>query len=590
MASSTAQDRKTKVLPIQTREVPHGDPAGTDEPFARVIHEGEIIDEDGPFAAGPGNADQARGSRRPGQRSTDRDRRRSEREHQRNQAWDARRERENLPPSAVAGPAQSRGVEQPADPAARMRLAVEAAGRAYMEALRQADILSAKKTPRERASQLTGIHKSYVSMMVLNCLKPLSEGFTAKSVLTVVGMGSAMWMLSPNFRDQVGDFGNQMKETISAKIDERRRSQIDKVISGAAEQKAQGKLLSQQWQSKLERAERAQRGGRDAFTAQSAGMTEVALTENAYAAMRQDGADVEAIRLAHASMLNTLYDQAHEDGVDAGEIARATRVVVGLRLVEEPELACVFGELAHGQFAKSDPREVRISGTDETAWVWTGEYESRLGQKVQSGSFSVRGPMDANQHQAAIADTMTADMVSLTRQLGADGLNMGVVSYAAAWGLKDRRDYTNMSSMDNHLGERLRTSGLMLATMHSDGISPAEQQRIYSNAYVDAMENVSALYPEVEQEWAAKFGANWRENMRSFVSDPQSYMGANSVWEQAGQAGEPASAREAGPARPSSKYRNARINQNYIATAKTGVAGMGSDPSDFRDQGFDMGG
>jgi hypothetical protein len=182
---------------------------------------------------------------------------------------------------------------------------------------------------------------------------------------------------------------------------------------------------------------------------------------------------------------------------------------------------------------------------------------------------------------------MTADMISLTRQGGADGLNMGVVGYAASWGLKDRPDYGQLMSMDNPLGERLRTSRLMMASMEADAISPSEQQRVYSNAYVDAMENVSALYPEVEQEWAAKFGANWRENMRSFVSDPQSYMGANAAPEPARES---SPAWEAGPARPSSKYRNARINQNYIATAETGVAGMGSDSSDFRDPDFDMGG
>ncbi|MCB5280381.1 hypothetical protein [Arthrobacter sp. ES1] len=579
MASSTAQDRKTKTLPLQTHDVPHDGPAGDDEPFARVIHEGEIIDEDGPFTAGSGEPTAPRSTRRPG--LNERVRQRS------NDAWDARRERENLPPSAPVEPTVARGMQKPADQATAMRLAVDAAGKKYMAEVARAKILAEKKAPKDRASQLSGIHKSYVSMMVLNCLKPLGEGVNAKSVLTMVGMGSAMWMLSPNFRDQVGDFRDQMKEAITAKIDERRESRLDKVISGAAEKSSDGAPLSQLWQIRLDLAERAKRGGRDVYTAQSAGMTEVALTENAYAAMRQEGADVEEIRDNYDSCLKTLYEQAHEDGVDASEVARAARFVVGRRLESEPELAVVFGELAHGQFAKSAPREVRISGTDETARVWTGEFESRLGQKVEAGSFGVRGPMKANEHQAAIADTMTADMISLTRKLGADGLNMGVVSYAAAWGLKDRSDYANMAGMDNHLGERLRTSAVMLTSMHSDGISPEEQQRIYSNAYVDAMENVSALYPDVEQEWAAKFGANWRENMRAFVSDPQSYMGANTAWEPTRES-EPA--READPARPSSKYRNARINQNYVATNTGGITGMGSDSSDFRDGGFDMGG
>lgn len=570
MASSTAQDRKTKTLPLQTHEVPNSAPGDRDEPFARVLHEGEIIDDDGPFTVRDGEPSPR------GPRMADRLRQRM------NDSWDARREEKGMRPTAPASAATS------ADPATALRQAVQAAGKKYMAEVKRSDILTKKKTPKERAAQLSGIHKSYVSLMVLSCVEPLREGVGAKSLLTMVGMGSAMWMLSPNFRNQVGHFRDQMKETISAKIDERRHSRLDKMISNAeAEQGEDGTPLSRKWQAKLNRAMQAQRGDRDPYTAQSAGMTEVALAENAYAAMRQDGADIAGIRKSYEALRNGLYEQAHADGVDASEVAQAARVVVGLRLEEEPELAAVFGELAHGQFAKSAPREVKLRGTDETATVWTGEFESRLGQQVDSGSFEVREPMIAAKHQAAIADTMTADMLSLIRQRGAEGLNTGVVSYAAAWGLKDRPDYVAMAGMDNNLGQRLRASALMLGSMAADGISPAEQQRVYSNAYVDALENISAINPGVEQEWAAKFGANWRENMRSFVSDPQSYMGADSAGAPAPR---PSTAWEAGTAHPSTKYRNARINQNYVSTDTGGVTGMGSDSSDFRDEGFDMGG
>lgn len=596
--ASTDQDRKRRTLPLKTHEAPqHGY-------SPEEVIDGELIEED--------TADQGRqrGSGQAGQRSTSR-------EQKRNQAWDERRRRENLPPSTPAGSAGGPGKSS--DPIAQLRRDVEEAGRKYMAEVRRAELLAAKKTPQERTSQLNGIHKGYVSMMVLSCLRPLGEGISAKSVLSTVGMGTAMWMMSPNFRNQVGDFGAQLKNTIEQKIEERRNSQIEKVLAKAEAKTESGRPLSQRWQRKLERAERAERGGRDAYTVQSAAMTEVALTENAYAAMRTEGADVAGIQDRLSSMLKGLYEQAHEDGVDAGEIATAARVVVGLRLEDEPGLASVFGELAHGQFARSDPREVRISGTADTARVWTGEFESRLGQRIESGSFGVRPPMDEKEHQAAIADTMTADMIALTRQHGVDGLNMGVVSYASAWGLKDRPDYDDMIAMDNPLGQRLRTSRGMMHSMAADGIDLPGQQLVYSNAYVDAMENISALYPEVEQEWAAKFGANWRKNMRDFVSNPRSYMdqdNGNSAdadrhdeWEASPSAWEagpgPSGSYPGGAAtRPghqsqpagatgteaSRKYRNARINQNYIETAKTGVLGIGSDSSDFRDPDFEMGG
>lgn len=581
MASSSDQEQKTRTLPLKTHEVPN------DEPLGPEVLEGELIDEENPFTAKARGPKAQRRTRRPGER-TSAGKDAPGRESYFDRAWDERRKREGLPDV----PVQS---GKPLDAMTQLQQEVRKAGEQYMRNVRHADLMDKKKTPADRTSQLTGIHKAYVSMMVLQCIQPLSQGISAKSVLNVIGMGSAMWVLSPNFRHQMGDFGNQLKDAITTKIEERRESGLEKtagkIEKKSAKQAMKGKPLSARWQSRLEHVERAQRGGRDPYTAQSAGMTEVAMAENAYAAMRAEGADVDEIRDVYTTMRKDLYAQAAEDGVDPEEIARASRVVIGLRLEDEPQLASVFTELSHGQFAKSDSREVRLSGTDETARVWTGEFESRLGQPVESGSFDLRGPMDASQHQKAIADTMTADMVSLIRNGGVDGLNVGVTSYAAAWGLKEHPNHDAMLAMDNPLGERLRTSKLMLGAMGADGLSNAEQQHVYSNAYVDALEHIGTLYPEAEQAWGEKFGTDWREGMREFVSDPGEWMDNHEGWADQG------GAREAGPAQEKDsseqatrKYRRARINQNYIQTAKTGVTGFGSDPSDFRDQDFDMGG
>ena len=551
MAGRTDQRPQTKTLPIPK----HG--ASQEDTTPPAVLQGEIVDDDA----------KAKGRRRRSRGLEDR--------------WERRREEE-----ARHRPA---GASVELDPISRLRRDVETAGRLYMDSVRKAEVLSADRTPAQRTAKLTGLHKAYASMMVLACMKPLGEGVNAKNVLNVVGMGAAMWMLSPNFRTQVGEFGTQVKAAVTTKIQERRQSNLDK-----AQKKAwkEGRPLSVKWQQRLDDVER---GGRIAFTAKSAAMTEVALAETMYSAMRQEGADVEGLALVHSDLIETLYQQAAEDGIDAKDIATAARVVVGLRLEDEPHLACVFSDLAHGQYARSDSREVRIGDNGETAWVWTGEFESRLGEQVEAGSFGFRPPMTADQHQKAIADTMTSDMISLTMQNGVDGLNVGVVSYAAAWGLKDNADFGSMLQMDNPLGERLRTSSLMMGTMSDDGLSMEEQQRVYSNAYVDSMEYISMLYPEVEKEWAEKFGSEWRQNMRDFVSNPHDYMDMTAD-QNPGPA--PRAAWEAGPARspegsapPASRtYRQARINQNYIETSKTGLTGFGSDSSDFRDEGFDLGG
>lgn len=584
MAGSTEQTTKTKTLPIPTHEVPPGN-VSTGDVFESVIVEDEgtrTPREPRRPRLFPDKA--ARGPVREGER-------------RRQDWWDRRQESDNV--LTGAAPADM-------DPMDRLRWETRRAGMVYMRAVRDSDVLSPKKTHTERTEQLTGLHKAYASMMVLSCVKPLSEGFNSKNVLNVIGMGAAMWMLSPNFRIQVGDFKAQMKDTITEKIEERRTGKIEKRIdkSMGKVRKAQGKAadkdkpLSARWQRRLEKTERAQRGGRDLYTAKSAAMTEVALTEAAYAAIRQEGADVRTLMDVHGTMVKALYEQAFEDGVKPEEIATAARVVVGLRLADEPGLACVFGDLAHGQFARSDPREVRIGENGETARVWSGEFESRLGQKVESGSFGLRPPMDSIMHQKAMADTMTADMIALIREGGVEGLNVGMVGHAAAWGLKDSENYSEMLKMDNPLGERLRSSRLMMDSMDHDGLSASEQQTAYSNAYVDAVGYISTLYPQVEQEWGEKFGADWKENMRDFVSNPQSYM--DMAGEEPRQP-EPSGAWPAGPAgsgRPQEgrsrqagrSYLRSRINQNYIETSKTGLTGFGSDDSDFRDDGFEMGG
>lgn len=574
MAGSTDQTPKPKTLPIPTHEVP------PENVSAGGVFETELVD------------DEVRPRREPRRPRLIPEKTRtgsaSEAEQQRREWWDRREEAEGRL-LTTARPDM--------DPMDRLRWETRRAGMVYMRAIRDSDILSPKKTQAQRTEQLTGLHKAYASMMVLSCLKPLSEGFNSKNILNVIGMGAAMWMLSPNFRTQVGDFRAQIKDTITEKIEERRTGKIEKsmgkVRGAQGKAAAKEKPLSARWQRKLEKTERAQRGGRDLYTAKSAAMTEVALTEATYVAIRQEGADVRTLTDLHAGMLKALYEDAAQDGVKPEEIATAARVVVGLRLADEPGLACVFGDLAHGQFARSDAREVLIGENGETARVWTGEFESRLGQKVESGSFGLRLPMDSISHQAAMADTMTADMIALIRDGGVEGLNVGMIGHAAAWGLKDSENYPEMLMMDNPLGERLRSSRLMMDSMDQDGLSDAEQQTAYSNAYVDAMGYISHLYPEVEQEWGEKFGADWKENMRDFVSNPQSYM--DTAAEQAHDA-TPSGAWPAGPAQEGPggnaerKYRQARINQNYIETSKTGLTGFGSDASDFRDDGFEMGG
>lgn len=522
--------------------------------------------------------------------------------------WDDRKAQQN-----AGSPVQP--PKQKLAPMTHLQNEVNKAGKTYMENIRKSNILKAQMEPKEREQELTGMHRAYASMMVLSCLQPLSKGIDAKSVLSTVGMSASLWILSPNFRTQVGEFAGQMTDAIGDRIKGRKMREADKTIAKAADKRGVNgeRPLSEKWQSRLDAAEQVKRGGRELYTAESAGMTEVALTENAYAAMREEGANVDEIRDRHSTMLRTLYEDASSDGIEPHEVGLAARFVVGKRLEEEPELASVFTELGHGQYTKSAPRDVRMAGSDVPVKVWTGEFESRLGQKVEHGSFGLRAPMSANEHQVMAADTMAADMISLSRQHGAAGLNMGITGYMAAFRLQGTEGFERIAETNSPMGQRLRAAGNMNRSMAADGMSPEEQRTIYSNAYVDAMEIVSAVNPEVEQQWVESFGPGWREGMRDFMNKAQSSPGEAGApqdmgehgahgYEQSGDAAA-SGARPAGPAasdkddpqssasaKAARKYRNSRINQNYIETANSGFTGLGSDDSDYRDQDFEMGG
>ncbi|BAS11891.1 hypothetical protein AHiyo8_01940 [Arthrobacter sp. Hiyo8] len=86
--------------------------------------------------------------------------------------------------------------------------------------------------------------------------------------------------------------------------------------------------MSKRWQKRYDDLKFRERGHREMFTPRSAGMTEVALTENAFAALRQPGAQAEEIMESYNTMISRLYRQCEEDGLTREEVAESSRVVL----------------------------------------------------------------------------------------------------------------------------------------------------------------------------------------------------------------------------------------------------------------------
>lgn len=407
------------------------------------------------------------------------------------------------------------------DPLAQLRLDTEAANATYMKSLAQSRILHKSVSKPERKTQMSELHQTYASMMVVQCMQPLRNGASAESVMSVIGMGASMWLLSPNFREQVGNSASDMMDAISHRLDKRVRTEAKIMKQGnkAEEKLANGKpfLRAKTWQKRLDKMQHAQRGYREPFTAQSAAMTEVGLAEAAYAEMRRPNADVESIQTNHEEALSALYNYAAEDGIERSEISDQMRVIVGQRIERDPQVASVFNELGHGLYVKSKPREVIIAGTTQKVMAWTGDYDQAFaGNKITGGSFSVRPPMTPTEHRARVAQTMSGELASAK---SLDELNTVLSNYMVGASTGKYPEAVDLIEDPVAQGQMGRARS-MFVSMQGDGLSEEETRFAYSAGYIDAMALAGRSNPDLAAAWAEKYGENWKatvaEDIRKF--------------------------------------------------------------------------
>lgn len=449
------------------------------------------------------------------------------------------RERQQRAEARQAADEQARlQREAQTDPLVKLRLDTARAGEDYMQSLRRSGILDAGVTKQQQREQLSGMHQIYARMMVLQCVGPLQQGLTSENVVSTLGMAASMWMLSPTFRVQIGNFAANIGEVIRSKIAERGEKKDDKARSRFEKLAAKGKgdKLANKWQRRLDRIEHAERGHRLPFTAQSAAMTEVALAEAAYADMRRPGADTAQVHDRYQSALSALYGYVENDGIEREEVSRSMRVIVGQRLEKEPGLANVFAELGHGRFVRAEPNPKNTPS-------WTGEfvdmYEAR---RIVSGSFRVRPPMDTTEHRALATETLAAEMVQAKSP---EELNDVLSQYVVATSVGHHPDVIDQIEDAGAL-RRFGKARTMFRSMADDGLSSEDQQFAYGAAYVDALEVLQAARPDLGSAWLAQYGEDWREKV---AEDLQRY-------NDMGVAAEQAKAHRQGTKAPKQRFRS----------------------------------
>lgn len=319
----------------------------------------------------------------------------------------------------------------------KLRSETRLAGEKYMAFLRDSRLLVPGFNDEERGKEFNAMHHVYMQMMMQGCLKPLTRGVNANSIIQAAGMMVVMRMLSSDFREEMDSYLQPLKDRIQERMDAHTRSVGARAEERAADRNrdvdarteklarkreekgepvddgfrerreakraTRGDYLSRKWRKRLEDLEFRERGSREMFTPESAAMTEVALMESAFWKMRDPANDANEIYDSYRAMRKRLRGQMAEDGLDRQEVVKRARMIIGERMESEPELRLMFNGVAHGRIVKAPPHEERLAGTDRVREVWSGEFDDHLGHRIpDDGMFTLRRPMDADAHQVQL--------------------------------------------------------------------------------------------------------------------------------------------------------------------------------------------
>ncbi|MFD7537471.1 MULTISPECIES: hypothetical protein [unclassified Streptomyces] len=524
--------RATKVLPVGDDWPPADEPEGNahshGDPHSDEPIDAEILDETG--------TQDADGTRAWRERLRDRTRGFFGARTQKRMAGRERGHRIDLDRAED----ESEGLDQ-RDQLLKLRAETRLAGEKYMTSLRDSKLLVPGFNDEERTQELGVMHHVYMQMMMQACLKPLSRGVNVNAIVQAVGMVMAMRMLAPDFKKEMDSHLQPFKDKIQERIDTRNRGMVTSAESGIADRQRIFKdvpndarrerligstdprdRLPKKWRERFDAMQYRERGHREMFTSDSAAMTEVALMENAFWKMREPGADASLIRDSYRAMRKRLHEQMKDDGLERQEVVQRARIIIGERMEYEPELRTMFNGVAHGRIVRAPAHEERIAGSDTVRTVWSGEFDDQLGQRLpEDAMFTLRRPMDGDAHQAQLAETMKTSMLDSLGRGSQKDYGGNVLGYLV--GFAAQKQGLDTSGLPDMLRHRLDQAEVMLASMDIDGLSPEEQQRVYSNAYVDAMEAVNEKYPHIEAELKRSLGERWQQTLQTAVDDPGAF-------------------------------------------------------------------
>lgn len=374
-------------------------------------------------------------------------------------------------------------------------------------------------SPKDTAAGISMQHNVYIEMMMQACMRPLSAGVNIRSVAQVASMVTTLRMFSPHFKER---FDDATIGRIKGWLGAGHRGRLEKMVKDGGEWgQYAAEALDQT--AIITATETSESSERQPYSAESAALTMVGTLENAFWQMREPDADAEDVNARYWDLRRELWEQFESDGIDTDEVTNRAVQILGTRMDYEPELRLMLQVTAHGGVDKTEPELVTVTGLDEPKYVWNGRFVDQLGHGVHPQDvLQVRMPMDADEHQARLTDTMESSLrdVVVRGQLGEGFQTM--TGYLVGWATRGQG--TNVEGVPSTMAHKLRQTEMMLASMSVDGIEEETQREVYSRSFVGAMNGLATTHPGFGRYMQQTYGQDWLGVMREAVDNPAQFL------------------------------------------------------------------
>lgn len=363
-----------------------------------------------------------------------------------------------------------------------------------------------RENKAEMQRKFSGMNNIFFNQMLLTCVSPLEDGVGVDSVVECMAMYMGMSLVNKDFRNRV--------KNMKIKLDYQKATQkANAGDPGADEAKERAAKLKRELTM-------YDNGGREPYTAHSAALTKIGMTERAYADMRQPGADIERIRTQYMEAIATLDEQCADDGISASDVNKKMRTLVGQYSDTNPKCADIYQQLSYEGVGKAPYHR---NSNDPSQMIWTGEYVDFDGNMF-SGAFTPREPLTV-ESAAKIKMDMTIQAYENMRKDGAD-VDAFLVQYDESMETLSR--LCKVDGIDEHavnqqmrlsIGERMRKNpafGNIFRELSYDGVEKAPPHRnpnnptqaVWTGEYMtrDGMsfDGQFTPRPPMSQEYAAK--------------------------------------------------------------------------------------